>query len=278
MNPTIRDVARRAKVSTATVSRALNSSGAVDESTRRRVLAAAGELRYTPNPIGRSLSMRKTEGIGLLLPDLHGEFFSEVIRGSDQAAQSKKYHLLVSSSHNDREELEAALRMMHGRVDGLIVMSPDIDADTLVRNLPRTLPVVLMSSAAQDTSTDSIDIDNFNGAFQLVSHLISHGHTRIAIIRGTEHNYDAEERARGYEAAMKNANIPRSQFISERGDFSEASGFEAMKAILARRERPTAVFSSNDSMAIGALSALFEAGLRVPEDVALGGFDDIPIA
>ena len=278
MNPTIRDVARKAKVSTATVSRVLNSSGAVDESTRRRVLDVASELRYTPNPIGRSLSMRKTEGIGLLLPDLHGEFFSEVIRGSDQAAQSEKYHLLVSSSHNDREELEAALRMMHGRVDGLIVMSPDIDADTLVRNLPRTLPVVLMSSSAAGGSTDSIDIDNFNGAYQLVSHLISHGHSRIAIIRGTERNCDAEERVRGYKAAMKNAKIEGSMMIEERGDFSEASGFDAMKAILERRERPTAVFSSNDSMAIGALSALFEAGFRVPEDMALGGFDDIPIA
>src|ERR1051325_7051898 len=174
MNPTIRDVARKAKVSTATVSRVLNSSGAVDESTRRRV-------------------------------------------------------------------------------DGLIVMSPDIDADTLVRNLPRTLPVVLMSSSAAGGSTDSIDIDNFNGAYQLVSHLISHGHSRIAIIRGTERNCDAEERVRGYKAAMKNAKIEGSMMIEERGDFSEASGFDAMKAILERRERPTAVFSSNDSMAIGAL-------------------------
>jgi LacI family transcriptional regulator len=278
MSTTIREVARKAKVSTATVSRVFNASAPVDDATRRRVLAVASDLKYTPNAIGRSLSIRKTEAIGLLLPDLYGEFFSEVIRGSDQATQRMKYHLFVSSSHNHREEIETALRMMRGRVDGLIVMSPHLGAETLMTNIPRGLPVVLLNCSTHDPSIDSINIDNFDGAFQLVSHLIGHGHKKIAMIRGTDQNFDAEERVRGYRAAMKDARIPVSLMIEEHGDFSETSGFESMNAILARSDRPTAVFASNDAMAIGALSAVRDAGLRVPEDMALGGFDDIPIA
>lgn len=276
MSSTIKEVAKRAKVSTATVSRVLNSSGAVEETTRRRVLAVAFELKYTPNAIGRSLSTRKTEAIGLLLPDLYGEFFSEVIRGSDQAAQRQKYHLVVSSSHNHREEIEAALRMMRGRVDGLIVMSPDIDAAALMSNLPRSLPFVLLNCYTDDAPIDSINIDNYDGAYEIVRHLIGHGHKRIAIIRGTEHNNDAEERLRGFRKAVAAAGITGTAEVG--GDFSEESGFRAMKGLLARPDRPTAVFASNDSMAIGALSAVYEAGLRVPEDIALAGFDDIPIA
>src|SRR5512142_2016906 len=160
----MKEVARRAKVSTATVSRVFNSSGPVDETTRRRVLAAANELKYTPNAIGRSLSTRKTEAIGLLLPDLYGEFFLGVIRGSDQAAQRKKYHLVVSSSHNHRQEIEAALRMMRGRVDGLIIMSPHIDASTLISNLPRSLPFILLNCYTDDAPIDAINIDNYGGA------------------------------------------------------------------------------------------------------------------
>ncbi len=278
MSSTMKEVARKANVSTATVSRVLNASGPVDEETRQRVLAIATELRYTPNAIGRSLSTRKTEAIGLLLPDLYGEFFSEVIRGSDQATQQRHYHLLVSSSHNHRDEIEAALRTMRGRVDGLILMSPHIDADTLKNNLPRSLPVVLLNCDVHDTWFDSITIDNFSGAYEIVNHLIGHGHRRIALLRGTESNFDAAERARGYRVAMKEAGFTGDLQIETLGDFSEASGFDAMRELLAGQKRPTAVFASNDSMAIGALSALREAEIRVPEDIALAGFDDIPIA
>src|SRR5437867_4141519 len=123
MNTTIREVAKRARVSTATVSRVLNNSGPVDENTRREVQEAARELRYVPNAVGRSLSTRRTDAIGLLLPDLYGEFFSEVIRGADQTAQQHRLHIVVSSSHNHPEEINGALQMMRGRVDGIIIMS-----------------------------------------------------------------------------------------------------------------------------------------------------------
>jgi LacI family transcriptional regulator len=277
MSVTIREVASRAGVSIATVSRVFNNSDPVDEGTRQRVKKAATELRYIPNVLGRSLSMRRTDSIGLLLPDLFGEFFSEVIRGCDQTAQKNHYQLLVSSSHNNRNQIEAALRMMRGRVDALVIMSPHIDAETLTENLPRTLPVLLLDCRVESNGFDSLNIDNEQGAAAMTNHLISHGHRRIAIIKGTEGNVDAAERLRGYSTAMREAGIPPDERLQVAGEFTEASGYDAARALLAVVPRPTAIFASNDSMAIGALSALRDHGMQIPGDMALAGFDDVPI-
>lgn len=277
MSVTIREVALRAGVSTATVSRVLNNAELVDERTRERVRKAARELNYVPNALGRSLSLRKTDAIGLLLPDLFGEFFSEVIRGCDQTAQQNHFHLIVSSSHNNREEIESALRVMRGRVDGLVIMSPHIDSRALYENLPQTLPVVLLNCHVESDGFDSLTIDNFNGAHQMTRHLLSHGHRRIAIITGTEGNFDAAERQRGYCTAMKESGAEIDQDLLATAAFSEASGYEAARRLLMLANPPTAIFASNDAMAIGALSALRDAGIQIPEQVALAGFDDIPV-
>lgn len=278
MSVTIKEVARRARVSTATVSRVINNSGAVDDNTRRMVLQVAKELRYMPHAVGRSLSTRRTDAIGLLLPDIYGEFFSEVIRGADQAAQNNKLHLLVSSSHNNREDIKAALQMMRGRVDGLIIMSPHIDAQTLEENLSKSLPLVLLNCYVEGELFDSLNIDNFNGAFQVVQHLLGHGHKRIAVIKGIEQNFDAAERLRGYRTSIEQGGAERDSALELSGNFSEASGYDAARRALKIHPRPTAIFASNDSMAIGALSALREEGVKVPTEVALAGFDDTPIA
>lgn len=278
MRVTIKDVAQKARVSTATVSRVFNNIGPVEEETRRRVLETAKELRYTPNAVGRSLSTKRTDAIGLLLPDIYGEFFSEVIRGADQTAQQHRYHLLVSSSHNHRDEIEAALRVMSGRVDGIIIMSPQIDAEILTTNLPTNLPVVLLSCFVEDVPFDSLNIDNFGGAKEIVQHLIQHGHRRIAIIKGVENNLDADERLRGYRTALQEAGIAPEENLEICGKFSEASGYEAAKKILSLQPHPAAIFASNDATAIGALSALREMGVAVPQEMALAGFDDIPMA
>jgi LacI family transcriptional regulator len=277
VNTTIKEVAQLAGVSTATVSRVFNKTGSVEEQTRARVQTAAEELRYVPNPIGRSLSRQRTEVIGLLLPDLFGEFFSEVIRGADETAQRHGYHLLLSSSHSSRQEIAAALKTMHGRVDALVIMSPHIDAQTLNANLPHNHPVILLNCQVDDTSFDSLNIDNYHGAYDMVGHLIDHGHRRIAIITGTPNNLDAEERLRGYRDAMAQAGCPPEDCLIVQGTFSEASGFEGARSLLSLNPRPTAVFASNDTMAIGALSALREAGVDIPGDMALAGFDDIPV-
>jgi LacI family transcriptional regulator len=278
MSVTIREVAREAGVSVATVSRALNDKGSVREDTRQRVREAAERLRYVPHGAARSLITKCTNTVGVLLPDLYGEFFSEVIRGIDQVARRTRYHLLVSSSHDDREEVEAAFHAMRGRVDGLVVMTPEIDAETLEAYLPSTVPAVLLNCRVDGEAFDSITIDNYGGAYAMVRHLIGIGHTRIALICGAAGNRDASERVRGYRDAMAVLGGEWSPELELPGDFTEESGHAAVAALLRLPRRPTAVFASNDSMAIGALSALGEEGIPVPDDMAVVGFDDIPIA
>jgi LacI family transcriptional regulator, galactose operon repressor len=272
---TIKDVARLAGVSVATVSRVYNDSHLVRQETRERVRRVAEQLGYSPHGAARSLITSRTHTLGVLLPDLYGEFFSEVIRGIDQASQRQGYHLLVSSA---RDDLESALRSMRGRVDGLIVMSPDLDAGASRRSLPERFPVVLLNCPPSDAAYDSIGIANFDGAHAMVRHLAGLGHRRIALIRGAEQNFDAAERLRGYRAALTELGLEQRHSLELPGDFSEAAGFAAAQWILGNGDRPTAVFAANDGMAIGALSAFREAGLRIPEDIAMAGFDDIPMA
>lgn len=278
MASTIRDVAREAGVSVATVSRVFNNSGPVHEDTRRRIDDVARRLRYIPNGAARTLSTRRTQTIGVVLPDLYGEFFSEVIRGIDQEVQRSGWHLLVSSSHNERAEIEAALRAMRGRVDGLIVMSPDLDAHALAQNLPDKLPVVLLNCAGEDRIYNSLNIDNRGGAYAVVEHLLARGHRRIGLITGPVRNHDAQERLRGAHEALSAAGVTPSQELEVAGDFSEESGHRAALELLELDSRPTALFAANDSMAIGALSALGEAAVQVPDEMAVAGFDDIPIS
>jgi LacI family transcriptional regulator len=272
-NVTIRDVAAKAGVSVATVSRVFNQKGPIREDTIRRVMDVALAMQYVPHAGARSLSTRSTRTIGVLLPDLHGEFFSEVIRGVDVAARQRGYHILVSGSHSDAEEMSAMLRALHGRVDGLIVMSPDLGLGPISRALAPDTPVALLNCAA--TGRRTIRIDNYNGACGMTDHLLSLGHRRIAFIMGPERNADAAERRRGYRDALETNGA---EAVEIAGDFTEDSGYRAAPEILALRVRPSAIFAANDAMAIGALRALREAHVRVPEDLALAGFDDIPIA
>ncbi len=274
---TIKDVAREAKVSVATVSRVLNGSGPVSDDTRHRIREIAARMRYVPHSGARSLITSKTETLGVLLPDLYGEFFSEVIRGMDDTAQRNGFHLLISRAYADRHGIETAIRAMRGRVDGVVAMSPDLDADALL-NLPSTIPVVLLCSVSRGNEVDSLTIQNCRGAKEMVSDLVARGHARIAIIKGSPRNYDAAERLRGYRLALREAGITLDPSLERDGDFTEAAGYSATLELLALRGRPTAIFAANDSMAIGALSALRESGVHVPEGMAVAGFDDIPLA
>ncbi len=274
MPPTIKDVARMAGVSVATVSRALNGADNVLPGTRQRILEAARDLRFTPSHAARSLITRRTDTIGALLPDLYGEYFSELIRGIDQAARARGLHLLVSSSHGDANEAAAAMRAMNGRVDGLLVMSPHADAEFLQHNLPGSLPAVLINTAADLPGYARFMVDNFGGALAMTRHLVAVGRKRIAFIGGPQGNHEAQERLRGYRAGLK----PGMQEYVFEGDFSQETGFAIGRRIAQSKPRPDAVFAANDLTAIGCLAALGEAGLRVPEDLALAGFDDIPIA
>ena len=271
---TIRDVAERAEVSVASVSSVLTGAGPVTETTRNKVLEAVEALQYVPHSGARSLSTSKTQTIGVILPDLYGEFFSELIRGKDVGARALGYHLIVSSSHDDAEEASAAIRSMRGRVDGLIVLSPHLDAANLASSLAGRLPVLLMNGG-DGAGRPSIVVDNHGGAVQAVEHLIATGRRRIAHISGPTGNLEAEARLAGYLEAMARAGLATT--VVE-GAFDQASGHHAGADLTARPNRPDAIFAGNDMMAVGAMLALQDAGLGVPEDVAVVGFDDVPIA
>jgi len=169
------------------------------------------------------------------------------------------------------------VRSMQGRVDGLLILSGRVDAAFLRANLPRELPVVLLNSAVKNPAYHVLNVDNHAGAVAMVTHLIQAGHARVAFIAGPEGNFDARQREEGYRAAMAK-HAPKAPLNILAGDFSEESGYRAGRELLAQKVRPRAVFAANDMMAVGCMTALKEAGVRVPQDIALAGFDDIPIA
>jgi len=267
---TIRDVAREAGVSVASASRSLNGLDNVTEATRDRVLEAARRLRYLPHTAARALSTRRSDVIGVMLPDLHGEFFSEIIRGADLAARERGLHLLVSTSHGDADEAAAALRAMRGRVDGLLLMSPYVDEHLLADNLAADLPTVLINTRAGALA--SFCVDNYAGAVAVVRHLAATGRP-VAMIAGPADNLESQERRRGYRDAMGG----REGLVLD-GDFTEEAGYRAGLRLAEMSPGPLAVFAANDMMAIGCLLALAERGVRVPADVAVAGFDDVPVA
>jgi LacI family transcriptional regulator len=276
---TIRDVAREAGVSVATVSRVLNGSGPASADAEHRIREAAARLDYAPNEAARALIRSRTYTLGVLLPDLHGEFFSELIRGIDRSARHAGFHLLVSSFHSDPVEMERALRAMRGRVDGLLLMAPDLTTRAQLTEVSADRVVVLLNPPADDGALhDAVCVDNVGGARAMTRHLLALGRRRIAVITGDSRNHDAQARLRGYRDALRSARVARDPALEIAGDFSEASGYRATQTLLGVRPRPDAIFATNDAMAVGALLALRRAGLRVPHDIALAGFDDVPMA
>jgi len=272
---TIRDVARLAQLSVATVSRALNGLDNVSDQARERIADAVKELGYVPHAGARSLSLARNNAIGVVLPDLHGEFFSEIVRGMDREASRRGYLLLLSNLHSGSEQAANALRAMRGRVDGLIVMAPHLGTGELSAALPRGLPSILINTRDGPEHHPAIHLDNAAGARAVVDHLAALGRKRLIHIAGPDKNIDAQERSQAFLAAVS-AHGLFGEVIE--GDFEMESGSRAIAALLARRAEFDAIFAANDNMAIGAIEALRAAGKSVPDDVAVVGFDDIPLA
>jgi LacI family transcriptional regulator len=274
---TIRDVAREAQLSVASVSRALNGHKSVRPETRARIVAVADRLGYVPHAGARSLSMARSNAIGVVLPDLHGEFFSEIVRGMDREATRLGLQLLLSNMHADPVQAGQALRAMHGRVDGLLIMCPQMRTEGWVGSMPRGLPAVLLNTPESMMDHPSMAIDNRAGAADIARHLIGLGRRRLLHIAGPDHNVDARERREGFEETVR-ALAPDATITVLPGDFNEESGEAAAARILAEKLDIDAIFAANDMMAVGCLQALRAAGVRVPEDIAVAGFDDVPIA
>jgi LacI family transcriptional regulator len=196
----------------------------------------------------------------------------------DLAARREGLHVLVSSSHSDTRELVAALRAMRGRIDGLIIMAPESESLPAIRANAWDCPVVLLGPGGETYDFDTVALANFEGAYAVVRHLQRLGHRRVATITGPASNRDSQQRLEGYRAAMREGGVAHTRGLEVRGDFTEPAGYQGGLAVLQMKPRPTALFVANDVMAVGALGALREAGVRVPRDVAVAGFDDIAIA
>lgn len=274
---TIRDVAREAGVSVATVSRALNGRTNVTKDTREAIEAAAKALNFVPHSGARSLTIRQTDTIGVILPDLFGEFFSEIIRGIDMIAHGAGKHLLLGNMHGSSHETTSAIRAMRGRVDGLLLMPPDSTAELLADHLDPGMPTVLLNAQAGESDIPFVAVDNYRGARAITEHLIACGRKRIVHIAGPKHNRDARERLRGFTDAMREKAGEKHPVVLP-GDFTESAGREAAQLLLAGQVPADAVFAANDVMAVGLISVLDDAGVLIGRKMLVAGFDDIPLA
>ncbi|MFC9133306.1 LacI family DNA-binding transcriptional regulator [Streptomyces sp. NPDC057099] len=281
--PTLEEVAARAGVGRGTVSRVINGSPRVSDATRAAVEAAVAELGYVPNTAARALAANRTDAIALVVPEPETRFFAEpyfsdMLKGVGAALSDTEMQLLLIFAGSDRERRRLAQYLAAHRVDGVLLVS--VHADDPLPDLLAQLeiPAVISGPRSSAETLPSVDSDNYGGGRQAVEHLLSGGRRRIAHITGRLDVYGAQRRIEGYRDALSDAGHEADEALIEAGDFTEEGGRRAMAALLERRPTLDAVFAASDVTAAGARQALREAGRRIPDDVALVGYDDSAIA
>ncbi len=276
---TIKDVAALAEVSFTTVSHVLNGTRPVSRPLRDRVHAAVAELNFVPSGAARSLKTSRSITIGVLIPNNSNPFFAEVVRGIEDACFDEGYATILCNT-DDRPDKQAAYARLlsEKRVDGIVGIHSGAD-NGLAELLRGTgIPLVMLDPPPGETSMDSVSVDHEGGAFQAVNHLLLLGHKHIACITGPGHMVPAQLRLAGYQRALLAAGItPDATWVRE-ADYTSGGGHAATLALLARQPRPTALFASNDLMALGSIGAASSLGLSVPRDLSVIGFDDIALA
>jgi len=277
---TMKDVARLAGVSTSTVSHVINKNRFVSEAIADKVNAAVEQLNYAPSALARSLKLNQTRTLGMLLTASSNPFYSEVVRGVERSCYERGYSLILCNTDGDAERMNRSLEtLLQKRVDGLLLMCtenhrPSKDA---ISRYP-SLPIVMMDWSPFDGANDVIQDNALLGGEMATEYLIRQGYHKIACITGPLDKTTAQERLNGYRQAMNNAGLEILPGYEVSGDFEFEGGVPAMEKLLALPEPPHAVFASNDAMAVGAYQALYQRGLRVPDDVAVIGYDDIQLA
>jgi LacI family transcriptional regulator len=276
---TVRQVASHAGVSTATVSRALAGGAGVGESLRRRVLDAAATLNYRPNRAARSLRVRRSLTVGVVIPDIQNSFFTGILRGLEHVLQTGGYAFLLGNSDGrpDRERLYIDTLREEG-VAGLIIVPTQREPHQYRELQAAGVPLVTLDRSAHGLSADHVTVTNREGVRGAVHHLIALGHERIGFVGGPEHVNVAEDRLAGYEDALTEAAIPVDRSLIQFSDFQQSGGRAATDALLRLSGGPTALFVANNLMTLGAFEALHERRIRIPDDVAVVSFDDIPWA
>ncbi len=278
---TIKDIARLANVSSATVSRVINDYPYINEKTKKKVLKVISKTDYQPNALARSLVTKKSGMIGVLVWDLASPFFSEIVREIGIECREKNYQpIFCSTEGSDKIQAEYIELLLQKNIEGFIIATAHLHDPQIERLVLRGYPpVVLIDRRLQTELASYVTVDNVEGAYMAAKHLIDHGHKRIACVSGPENSSSGLERLEGYKKALAESSIPIDQKLIIPGNFLRAGGYRAAEVILSLKEkRPTAIFCSNDVMALGMLEFFGKQGIRVPQDIALVGFDDISIS
>lgn len=275
MNPTLKDIAAKAKVSIKTVSRVINNEPMVSDSTRSRVEAVIGEMGYQPNLIARSLKKRKSNTIGLIMPDIGNPAFTEMVKGCMDTLNEKGYFIFLGSYEDDTEKEEEFIRDFNSMlIDGLIVI-PSVTEDRDLAIFEKiNCPVVFMDREIDGLSSDIVISGNKNGAYRATKYLLDKGHKKIPILGGLKTVKPAKKRFEGWEKAMREKGLFSEDLVFW-GSFSTESGYNMMKEAMERSDGVDAVFAGNDIVALGAMNAVKEAGLSIPGDIAIIGYDDM---
>lgn len=274
----IKEVAAKAKVSTATISRTINSSGLVSPRTAARVWKAIQELGYYPNTQARALVSGRSHIFGLIISDIANPFFPELVKSFEDAAIQHGYEVMIANTDYKSERMTLCVRrMIERKVEGVAIMTSEIDPALVEELSRRELPIVFLDIGKLKPLISDISVDYTNGIREAVEHLVSLGHQRIGFISGPLGLKSARTRKTAFLTCMRQCGIRENQQVLVHGNHKVDGGQAAMREILAMANRPTAVLTSNDLTAIGALHAIFNAGLSVPEDISVIGFDDIEL-
>ena len=279
---TIKDVADDSGLSISTVSAVLNDADWVPEVTRRRVLESIEAVRYVPNTLARGLKTRRTNAVGVIVTDLTNPFFTEIVRSLEHTLREKDNNVfLCNSDHETAIGRKNFSGLLERRVDGIVIIGSSVDEDVVKRYTAagEHVPIVSIERNYLADGVTRLMVDSEEGGFAATQHLLQCGYQRIALIEGADRGAESRmQRRRGYERALAQAGLTASASYIVKGDFRFEGGRDAMNKLLDLPEPPDAVFASNDLMALGALRAARERGVRVPEDLGVVGYDDIPAA
>jgi LacI family transcriptional regulator len=274
----IRDVAKKAGVAPITVSRVINNSGYVRDEVRARVESAIAELNYIPNQLGPSMRSKRSNTIGIIVTDITNPFWTTVVRGVEDAAYKAGYHLfLCNSDESAHKEQEYVELLLSRQVDGILIAPAEHESDSLKIIQAHHKPVVALDRRIAHHQIDSVRCDSVGGAYALTRHLLEQGHRRIVLLTGSEIVSTSVDRADGYRNAMIEAGI-ESEITILWGKFTQDSGYQHTSELLQMQPHPTAIIAANNFIAIGAVRVLDKLGLKIPDDISLVTFDDLPDA
>jgi LacI family transcriptional regulator len=273
--PTILDVAKKAKVSVMTVSRMMNNPGKVSTKTIRNIYQTMDQLGYQPSHIARSLVRKKTNTLGIVMPDIKNTFFNSWFRGVEEYARSFNYTLLLCNTDENVEHEMNHVRLLHShRVDGIMIVAHSHDSVAYLKK--SKMPFILVDRVYPEVESDFVTTDHYSGAFDAVEYLVSLGHKKIGVLKGPGILYPDVERYRGFSDVMKKHRLKNSQLYVRNCEFQESLAFDAVAELLENEDRPTAIFSFNSLMTIGAVKAIQSKKLSMPDRISLIGYDEIP--